>query len=403
MSKLQLFKQLFSPKETSDVFQSNNIIIDVTRVFRRLVKKQTFTGIDRVTMAYVAHYKKNAQALVRWCGRSWLLSKKQSANLFEWLVDPKQKSMVFMLSLIIKSSFKRSPNRYLKVFLLNTGHISLDNSEYLHLQRKYNMQLIFFVHDLIPIEYPEYCSIGEDIRHKKKMDYILTHAQGIITNSDVTLADLKKYAKNTNQPMPISKSALLASSVLTHTSHTRPIDKPYFVILSTIEPRKNHILILNLWRRLFANLGPQTPHLVIIGKRGWECENIVDLLDRSPSFKDTVTELSSCKDEELSRYLHHCQALLFPSFIEGYGLPLIEALTLSVPIIASDIPVFREIAKDIPEYRDPLDGLGWEEIILQYTQCDSTPRQDQINRIKSFKKPTWTEHFIKVDELIMGI
>ena len=123
-------------------------------------------------------------------------------------------------------------------------------------------------------------------------------------------------------------------------------------------------------------------------------------MDRSLYLKEVVTEISQCKDADVVTYLHHSQALLFPSFIEGYGLPLIEALALGVPVIASDLLVFKEIAGDVPEYIDPLDGARWSKLIMAYAQPNSVDRANQRTRIQHFKAPTWTDHFMKVDAFL---
>ena len=107
-------------------------------------------------------------------------------------------------------------------------------------------------------------------------------------------------------------------------------------MLGTIEPRKNHWFMLHVWRRIVEESGGNAPKLVVIGRRGWECENVVDMLERCESLKDAVVEQSNCSDHDLQVWLQHARALLFPSFVEGYGMPLVEALTMQVPVIASD-------------------------------------------------------------------
>jgi glycosyltransferase involved in cell wall biosynthesis len=376
-----------------------NLIIDVTRLVRRVVKNQTLTGIDRVSMAYVQHYRTLAQALVRWGGRSFILSDAQSKQLFAWLVEPTSVlglRWTLIKGIVANCFSKNKPN----TFLLNTGHIGLGQSDYLRMMRRQGVKPIFFVHDLIPITYPEYCSPGEAQRHKDKMNYVLTHACGVITNSNATRDDLIEYACFTKQRLPQIKTALLAPGIPSVLPGSRPIDKPYFVILSTIEPRKNHLLLLQLWRYFIQTLGDKAPHLVVIGQRGWECENIVDLLDRCEMLQGFVTEVAGCTDADLVSYLYHSQALLFPSFIEGYGLPLVEALTLNVPVLASDLPVFREIAGDIPDYSDPLDGQRWKELILEYAQPNSAYRAAQMQRLQHFEPLTWETHFIVVDSFL---
>jgi glycosyltransferase involved in cell wall biosynthesis len=114
-------------------------------------------------------------------------------------------------------------------------------------------------------------------------------------------------------------------------------------------------------------------------------------------------EKPHCTDAELATWLHHARALLFPSFTEGFGIPLIEALTLRVPAIASNLPVFREFAAEIPEYLDPLDGPEWKRLILDYSRPDSARHQRQRERLKDYSAPTWENHFAVVEELVKEI
>jgi glycosyltransferase involved in cell wall biosynthesis len=232
------------------------------------------------------------------------------------------------------------------------------------------------------------------------MNNVLDLASGVITNSQATLDALQLYARKTGHPMPLAVTALLAAPVFPAPSLVRPMAAPYFVMLSTIEPRKNHWLLLQLWRRLVECMGASVPRLVVIGQRGWECENVVDLLERCQELRGVVMELPACSDADLATYLHHAQALLFPSFAEGYGMPLVEALSAGVPVIASDLPVFREIAGDIPDYLDPLDGIGWMSSIEAYTNSDSFERTAQLKRVAQFVPPSWSAHFQVVEELL---
>ena len=232
------------------------------------------------------------------------------------------------------------------------------------------------------------------------MNTMLGMGHGVIANSAATLEELTAYARANSLPMPPTAVALLAPARLLKPVTETPLNKPYFVMLGTIEPRKNHWLVLQLWRQLIERLGQAAPRLVIIGQRGWECENVVDLLERCEPLKGFVFEHSVCSDAELASWLHPAQALLFPSFTEGYGMPLVEALAIGLPVIASDLPVFREIAGDIPEYVDPLDGKRWGNLIVEYAKPESRVRLDQCNKIAGFVVPTWEAHFGQVEALM---
>ncbi|WP_456085344.1 glycosyltransferase family 4 protein [Magnetospirillum molischianum] len=287
--------------------------------------------------------------------------------------------------------------------LLNTGHSGLEKPDYIRRIRRASYSPVFFLHDLIPITHPEYCRIGEADKHHRRLDAILSVGAGIIVNSTVTEAVLTRYAEERGYRMPICTVAPLAPPDWPTPARARPLASPYFVILGTIEPRKNHLLLLQIWQRLAEQFGDQAPRLMIIGQRGWECEQVFNRLDRCDKLRGLVIEHSRCSDADLSTALHHSQGLLFPSFEEGYGLPLVEALAAGVPVIASPLPVFREIAGDYPDYLDPLDGNGWLQRILDYAAPDSPEREAQKQRIAEFRSPSWRQHFERVDALLERI
>ena len=227
--------------------------------------------------------------------------------------------------------------------------------------------------------------------------------QAVITNSQATLDALSAFAERSGVPVPRSAVALLGPGKREHTASKRMIPEPYFVMVGTIEPRKNHWLLLQVWRRLVERLGERAPRLVLIGQRGWECENVVDMLERCEALRGVVTELPACSDAELTGYLHHAQALLFPSFAEGYGMPLLEALAQGVPVVAGALPVFQEFAGDIPDYIDPLDGGRWLETIMDFASPRSALRSAQLRRLAGYRPPTWKKHFAVVDALLESI
>lgn len=373
-----------------------HIYIDISGIVRRFINGDLPTGIDRTLLAYVQHYAHHALAIVRWAGRYWVLPKAQSAKLFSWLHSPHSKTTAYQLifSGILNNSYRKiKPGG----FLLNISYSGIRKPRYLQMIKQLQLKPIFFVHDLIPITHPEYFHAAKDLHHKKQINQILALATGIIVNSQATLDELTTFAHLSNQNLPPVIKAWLGSSLHNGAQNLRPIDTTYFVILSTIEPRKNHLLLLQLWRDLANRYGEKTPKLVIIGQHGWDNQHVLNFLDRSPLIQNLVIQHSTCSDDELINYLSYAQALLFPSFVEGYGLPLIEALSMNVPGIVSDIPIFREVAQDIPEYIDPLDGRRWADVIMAYAEPESPYRAAQLQRLSTFKSPSWTEHFAQVD------
>jgi glycosyltransferase involved in cell wall biosynthesis len=378
-----------------------DILIDATRIVGRLLKGRLSTGIDRVCLAYVARYAPVARAVLQRGRFGMILSKSASRELFSMILAPERGVACRVAVLIAKSALLPSRDAVRPgSWLLNVGHSGLEQPGFEDWLRNRRLRAVYMVHDLIPVSHPQYCRPTEGLRHERRIETILRTAAAVVTNSSATLQSLSAFAANRGLSMPPSVAAPLAAAALLYRSGSRPIGRPYFVMLSTIEPRKNHGMILHLWRKLIERFGDSAPRLVVIGQRGWECGNVIDLLQRCPVLRGYVVQRSGCSDRELATYLRHAQGLLFPSFVEGYGLPLIEALMLGVPAIASDLPVFRETSGDIPEYLDPRDEAGWTRCIEDFCDSRSPSRAAQLRRMAHFKAPTWASHFAKFEGLL---
>jgi glycosyltransferase involved in cell wall biosynthesis len=281
---------------------------------------------------------------------------------------------------------------------LNVGHTGLNDGGFRAWLDTADVRPIYFIHDLIPITHPEFCRAGERDKHRERIRTALSTGVGLIGNSRATLEDVEAFAQTEHLPNLPAVAALLGSDALPRPSSSSiGPSVPTFVMLGTIEARKNHLTILHVWARLVSELGDDAPRLLVIGQRGWECEQVFDLLDRSEILKGRVIEIGQCDDRALAEHLAGARALLFPSLVEGYGLPLVEALRAGVPVIASDLPVFREIAGEIPDYLDPLDGSGWQRQIMSYAKEGSVHRASQLARLAHYNPPSWKDHFATVD------
>lgn len=374
------------------------LALDVSRLIWRVSAARLPTGIDRVCLAYVEHYARRACAVVQYKGVFRLLSHRDSQQLFALLRDPPARFRMHVARLLMRAALHGTRrSQHAGSVYLNVGHTGLDSAALPAWLAHAGLRPIFMVHDLIPLTHPEYCRAGEDDKHRRRIEHLLACGAGVIGNSADTIAALSHFAALRGAAMPTTLVAPLGAGVRRQQRGTPPRLHPYFVMLGTIEGRKNHLIILNLWRTLAARHGAEAPHLVIIGQRGWESEQAVDMLERCAPLRSLVTELPECGDAMLSAYLDHARALLFPSFVEGYGMPLIEALDQGTPVIASDLPVFRELVGDIPDYLSPIDGLGWLEAISDYARADSPQRAAQIERMHGYRAPDWDRHFESVD------
>lgn len=374
-----------------------DLLLDVTRLVWRVWSGRLPTGIDRVCLAYLEHYAPRALAVVQRQELRLVLSARHSTELFALLRTGGPGFRRRLAALLAAAALSGKPRQSTRGWTyLNIGHTGLDAPGLTAWLRKQQWKPVYLVHDLIPISHPEFCRPGESKRHRQRMRTVLDSAAGVIANSAATRDALRDFARRERRPEPPCEVAWLASPDEVDAAPVPPANRPTFVMIGTIEGRKNHLLLLHLWEKLAKELGPATPKLVLIGQRGWEADEVFALLDRSARLKGYVCELGRCDDAIMLGWLDQARALLMPSFIEGFGIPVIEALQRGVPVIASDLPVFREIAGDIPLYLDPLDGQGWDAAIRAY--CGDAPdRERQIAAMPSFRTPTWADHFAKVD------
>jgi len=380
------------------------LLFDATRlVWRRWAGRQP-TGIDRVCLAYLERFGRDAQAVIQHRRYRRILDREASAVLFRLLAEPPRGFRGELIKGALRYGARFDCSGKGRLYL-NIGHTGLDDPGLRAWVAKAGVRPVYFVHDLIPIRHPEYCRAGEEQRHRGRMRIVLRTATGVIGNSDVTTDELAEFGRADGLPSPPAVAAWLGTTPL-------PLPRPEatdisgratFVTVGTIEARKNHLLLLQVWTRLAARLGPKAPRLLVIGQRGWESEQAIDLLERSPVLKDSVVEIARCDDRALSAHLASARALLFPSLAEGFGMPLMEALQIRTPVIASDLPVFREIGQGIPELLDPLDAPAWESAILDYADEGSARRKAQLDRMERFRAPTWDDHFAKVEPWLAAL
>ena len=372
-------------------------LIDVSRLIWRSWRGRPATGIDRVCLAYLDQFGPRSQAVIQRRGRFFVLTPDWSDRLRRQLLQRSGTGKGRLLQLLMPAlaTARRAP-RHEGMVYLNVGHTGLDDPALAQWIATNKLRAIYLIHDLIPLTHPQYCRPGEDAKHARRMRTVLESASGIIGNSSDTLDELGKFAAAEGVDMPRGVVAWLGIEPAQTTNTPPPQSAAYFITVGTIEARKNHLLLLDVWKRLVRSLGHHAPQLLIVGGRGWEAEEALRNLDDLGALNGHVREISACSDRELKGLLRGARALLMPSFVEGFGLPVMEALSQGTPVIASDLPVYREIVGDIPTYLDPTNPAQWEEIVRSF--CGDGPERDrQLDRMATYKAPRWDDHFRIVD------
>lgn len=410
------------------------VLFDASRLLSR-TERAAPTGIDRVCLAYaewlIAHPdydmvpvrgRKGQPALVnvewferkvaklrkRWAGQSDLHLRTSDKKLFTVLSAEKRPSASIRddsqrtddQRQVVKARTVRQFFRSRRVEALpealayiNVGHTGLDEPGLLATVRRAGIAPVILVHDLIPITHPEYCRPGDGLKHEYRIRHALEYGAHLIANSEYTAEELRLFATARGiRELPITVAHL---GVEPHLGQSEPLKtkRPYFIYVGTLEARKNLAFLLTVWRRLEERMGEDTPSLVLAGRFGWENENALDHLERSPNLQGLVHQVSDLSDKALSTLMQGARAVIAPSSVEGFDLPAVEACAMGLPLLASDIPPHRELT---PTARliDPVDGLGWIEALQEWTQ--SPPSKLHVS------PPNWPDHFKIVEQEILS-
>lgn len=164
------------------------------------------------------------------------------------------------------------------------------------------------------------------------------------------------------------------------------VPTPYFLMVGTIEPRKSHELALQAMQILWSK-GIDIK-LCIAGKKGWLVDDLIEKIRSHPSYNKNLFLYEQPTDEEIAHLYLNATALLFLSKGEGFGLPLIEAAHYGVPIICSDLPVFREVATDNATYVNIKDPLQLADQLALWLNEGGANNKTDSSKIKYL---TWEE------------
>jgi glycosyltransferase involved in cell wall biosynthesis len=399
----------------------SHVVFDLTRLLWR-AEWSAPTGIERVELAYARYLIATARdrlSFVGWWGRFGLIPDDLAVALVEavdalWSGDTLERELqhcagkiAWQLRRHLFLGAGRRPmyselraDRGPLVYLLVSHHHLHHPGVITRFKERTGARFVIFVHDLIPIEYPEHVSWRQPERHHRRMEAVARLADSVIVNSTDTAVAFRRYFALRNSTIPVVVAPLGVDLGAMPRVGAPGSDQPYFVYIARIEPRKNHRLLFEVWQRLAGRLGSEAPRLVLIGRRGWKNKQILASLRRSPLLQGLVDEHTRLPDAAVARLLAGARAAVFPSLAEGFGLPVAEALALGVPVLCSNLPALREVGREVPEYLDPGDLAGWEEAIVEYARRGSRRRQGQLNRLTAWRAPSWDEHFKKLEPLI---
>jgi alpha-1,2-rhamnosyltransferase len=254
---------------------------------------------------------------------------------------------------------------------------SVDLTRELRRAREAGAAVWVVVNDLIPIQHPDLAPEGTPILFDKWLRRTVPCASGLIGISQTVTDDLREHLSRIGLAGPILRPALRVDYFYLGAGLDRIIATPHaldrvsaafnrqqaasYIIVGTLEPRKNHARVLDAFEVLWSE-GADL-NLFIFGRLGWRSEALARRIRGHVENGRRLEWFESATDTEIDYAYRHASALIFASDCEGFGLPLVEAMEYGLPVLASDIPVFREIGADYPRYFNPHDPRGLVELI----------------------------------------
>jgi glycosyltransferase involved in cell wall biosynthesis len=377
------------------------VLFDVTRLVALHWTGRRANGIDRVCLAYLRYFAPRAHAVLQHRGVIRVLGRSASRRLFVLLAGDRCRCIRRRLVLHLGGALARPHQPRPNGIYLNVSHTDYDLPAHVRWIERHGLRAVYLVHDLIPILHPDHCRPHAVKRHTGRVASALRHGAGIIVGSAAVARDLHTHAARLRLPSPSVAVAPLAGAAL-------PRDAPpqangeYFLCVGTIESRKNHDLLRKVWNQMRATAGSIPPRLIIVGQWGTGVAALREALAASQMAGGLIEIVEDCDDEALASLMLGALAMLMPSLAEGFGLPMAEALALGVPVIASDLPCFREVGQGIPCLLDPHDVASWKAKIVAFDRAASR-RQRRIDALRGYRPPSWDDHFEQVDQWMATI
>jgi alpha-1,2-rhamnosyltransferase len=243
--------------------------------------------------------------------------------------------------------------------------------------KRQGIKIIAVIYDLIPITHPQFCDEPLVEVFKHWFAWIARIADGFVFISQSIEDDARRYMEKTyGRDIATAHwyTHFYLGSDLDLLDETIPVrphvqaafthGKPVYLMVSTIEPRKNHVYLVDTFDALWQQ-GVDVC-LCFVGRVGWKCDDLLIRIRAHPELNRRFFMLNDLTDAELQYCYRQSRALLFPSHVEGFGLPIVEAMQRGLAVMASDIPVFREIGGDYCAYFALNDPGSLAGLIIQY-------------------------------------
>lgn len=400
------------------------IFLDITDVLAYLDSHRTVSGIQRVVFNLVqgvARSGKNHAASYALC---WFDAQEMTLREVAWkdfeallaTLRHQDAGKVDLTPLLqrCRAGVQVLPSRGDVLMILGAFWIT-ERYDWLVLKlRSQGVKFGLMVHDIIPISHPAFSDRGLARNFRKAANELFPLCDFAIAVSEFTRCQVEAYASTSlGSALPIRTVALAQAIVETSsTAATIPGARkmptsPYILCVGTIEARKNHHYLFNIWKRLVEQRGfDSVPELVIVGRWGWRVEALRAALDDSGYLAGKIRVLTDIADTDLAWLYSNAMFSVFPSLVEGWGLPIGESLAHGLPCIASNAASMPEVGGDFVCYVDPTNEDNGLSAISRAIDRPDELAETRARIKKDFRARSWadvTDDLLRsIDELLQA-
>ena len=410
---------------------ANAICLELKDLFQYLSLHTTVTGITRVTLSLVNYilYEMDPRSAARYHfvhqygdGDGVLLVEK---DYMRRIVSAAMHDMPDLTALqdLIGEIRRKSP-----VFRLVAGDTYLivgafwefvANPSWLAGMRYRGVTVGCYIYDLIPITYAQYCmqaltdaftlAFSETAR---LLSFAMT-ISGFVADEVTEYLDANGIARFPVEPVLLAhelrfedRSAHKTAQRQLAPAQMRIADAPFVLCVCTIEARKNHVYLFSIWQRMI-DAGIVVPALVFVGRPGWRVDELMADIESSNYLDGRLHILYGLSDDELTSLYDQCLFTAFPSFVEGWGLPVGESLAHRKVCVASSTSSIPEVGGGHVVYVDPFDLENGYAVITDLIGNPAKIAAREADLRTAFTPRSWNDvgrdFFATTERLLAGL
>ena len=304
-----------------------------------------------------------------------------------------------------------------KIILCGAFWSIADNvSYYSRMKSKVGVELVTYIYDLIPLSHPQYCHQDFAREFQHQLAGITKISDRFIVISEHVRQELSTYLHTnklgdkdiftTRFGFEFNTSQRKKRTDIDLVEKLKLKQHGFFLFVGTLDPRKNPILLLDVWSKLLEKYSTKTPKLVFAGRPGHDMQEFEEYAERlNQHTPDKIVVLGETTDPELEQLYQGSLGLIFPSFVEGWGLPVEEALYFGKYVLASNSSSIPEAGRNAAFYFSPEDGHRLFQEIVSILENDgylaSKEKLARTTARKLSKELSWEQTAIQVTQYVM--